>query len=410
MTETNPTDPNRRRKPAPRRFHSLPSWTGPSTRLIHGGRRADYNAGSVVPPIYQSTTYHYPAPYSESAGRGGVYLYTRNANPTLEVAAELLRNLEGAKAAKVYASGMGAISATLVSLLRPGAEVVALDTLYGGTLDFLRWFGAQYDLRVRWVNTAQSREPERVVRKGTRLVYLESPTNPLLQVHDIARWARAADRFGALVAVDNTFATPINQRPLELGADLVIHSATKYLGGHADLLGGTVIGSPELLDRIDPHETLGSVLDPFAAFLLVRGLKTLAIRVTRQNENGQRAAEALAGHPKVERVFYPGRGSAHQEEIAGRQMSGRGGMIAFVVRGGLAGARKLLRRLRLVHVASSLGGVESLASLPLETSHRHLTSDELSTRGIPPGLVRISLGIEEPDDLVRDLMEALDRL
>ncbi len=410
MTDANPTGPSRRRKPAPRRFQPLPPWVGPSTRLVHGGRRADYNAGSVVAPIYQSTTYHYPAPYSESAGRGGVYLYTRNENPTLELAAEILRNLEGAEAAKVYASGMGAISATLVSLLRPGEEVVALDTLYGGTLDFLRWFGAQYDIRVRWVSTAQSREPERIVRKGTRLVYLESPTNPLLQVHDIARWATAAARCGALVAVDNTFATPINQRPLELGADLVIHSATKYLGGHADLLGGTVIGSPELLDRIDPHETLGSVLDPFAAFLLVRGLKTLALRVARQNENGRRAAEALARHPKVERVFYPGRGSAEQEEVARRQMSGRGGMIAFIVQGGLAGARKFLRRLRLVHVASSLGSVESLASIPLETSHRHLASAELEARGIPPGLVRISLGIEEPDDLVRDLTEAMNRL
>ncbi|MCI4353300.1 MAG: aminotransferase class I/II-fold pyridoxal phosphate-dependent enzyme [Thermoplasmata archaeon] len=398
--------PIERRRRAP--FDPLPEWVGPSTRLVHGARRPELNAGAVVPPIYQTSTYHFPEAFSEAAGHGGTYLYTRGQNPTQEVVAELLRGLEQGESCKVYASGMGALAAVLFSLAESGDEIVALDHLYGGMVDLLRWVGPRYGLNVRWVTAEEAKHPEAVVGEKTRIVFLESPTNPLLWVHDLAHWSKVADAAGALVVVDNTFATPINQRPLELGADLVVHSATKYLGGHADLIAGAVVGPRNLLDRIDPMETLGSVLDPFAAFLLARGLRTLALRVGRANENGTRLAAALENHPKVERVYYPGFGDPVQDEIARRQMSGRGGMVTLVIRGGAGAPLRFLRKLRLVHVAASLGSVESLASVPGQTSHRHLSAAALAARGIVPGLVRLSLGIEEPDDLVRDLTEALD--
>lgn len=404
--EPDGTPRKERRNRAP--FDPLPEWVGPSTRLVHGARRPELNAGAVVPPIYQTSTFHFPAAFSEATDHGGAYLYTRGENPTQEVAAELLRSLEQGEACKVYGSGMGALGAVLFSLAESGDEIVALDHLYGGMVDLLHWFGPRYGLQIRWVTAEEAKHPEAVVGEKTRLLFLESPTNPLLWVHDLRRWSKVADAVGALVVVDNTFATPINQRPLELGADLVVHSATKYLGGHADLIAGAVVGARRLLDRIDPMETLGSVLDPFAAFLLARGLRTLALRVGRQNENGACVASALANHPKVERVYYPGLGDLLQDEIVGRQMRGRGGMVSLVIKGGTGASERFLRKLRLVHVAASLGSVESLVSVPGLTSHRHISPEDLVTRGVVPGLVRLSLGIEDPDDLVRDLIEALD--
>jgi len=400
-------DPGRRPRA---RFDPLPEWVGVSTRLVHGARRAEYNAGAVVPPIYQSTTYHYPSQFSEAADRGGVYEYGRLANPTSEVPAELLRQLEGGEAARLFGSGMGAFTSVLLSLVKSGDEVVALDMLYGGTLGTLTDLMPRFGVSVRFLTEAESRTPEKVLTPRTRLAVIESPTNPLLTVHDIARWARAADAAGTILLVDNTFATPINQNPLALGADLVFHSATKYLGGHSDLLAGAVVGPQNLLSRIDPRGDYGSVLDPFAAYLLGRSMKTLALRVARHNENGRRVAEALAAHPLVKSVRYPGRASAEEEEIAARQMRGRGGMVSVSLKGGAAAAERFLHRLRFVHVATSLGGVDSLASVPGLTSHRHLGPEELERRGIDPGLIRFSFGIEEPDDLVRDLTEALDAL
>lgn len=392
------------------RFDPIPEWVGPSTRLVHGARRPEYNAGAVVPPIYQSTNFHFPSSFSEAADRGGVYLYTRLANPTVEVPAELLRQLEGGDAARLFGSGMGAFTSLLLSLLKSGDEVVALDVLYGGTLDILTDLFPRFGVSVRFANELESREPESLLTRKTRVAWIESPTNPLLTVHDIARWARACDAVGALLVVDNTFATPINQNPLALGADLVVHSATKYLAGHSDLVAGAIVGPADLLSRIDTKGNIGAALDPFAAYLLGRSLKTLALRVARHNENARRVAEALAAHPLVRRVYYPGRGSAEEEAIAARQMRGRGGMVTLSVKGGAEVAERFVRRLRFVHSASSLGGVESLASVPAITSHRHLSAEERERRGIDAGLVRLSLGIEDPDDLVRDMTEALDSL
>ncbi len=395
-------------QPVRRRFHPLPEWASPATRAVHGGRRPDLNAGAVAPPIYQTSTFHYPAQFSEASGHGDVYLYSRNANPTVEGPAEALRELEGGEASRLFASGMGAISATLLSLVRPGDEVLALSDLYGGTTDLLHDVLPRYGVSLAEVTDAEAREPETAVSNATRLVYLESPTNPLLRVHDIARWAKAANSVGAILAVDNTFATPINQKPLALGADLVLHSATKYLGGHSDLIAGAVVGSARLLDQIDPKRIFGSPLDPFAAFLLHRSLKTLALRMDRHNEAGRVVSEALAHHPSVVRVHYPGRADPEDEAIAVRQMRGRGGMVSLSLRGGAPAVDRFLHHLAIVHVAPSLGGVESLASVPSQTSHTHLSPEERASRGIDEGCVRLSLGIEEPADLVRDVSEALD--
>jgi cystathionine beta-lyase/cystathionine gamma-synthase len=399
-------EPPRAPRERGRTHRPLPPWVGPSTRLVHGGWRPDYNAGAIVFPIYQTSTFHFPEEHSESAG--GTFLYTRNANPTVEGPEELLRQLEGGEAARLFASGMGAISATVLSLVHPGDEVVALTDLYGGTTGLLHDLRDRYGVRLRELTDPESRHPESALSASTRLVLLESPTNPLLRVHDIARWASAADRVGAVLAVDGTFATPINQNPLALGADLVLHSATKYLGGHSDLLGGAVIGPSRLLERIDPARAYGATVDPFAAFLLHRSLKTLALRVARQNESGRVLAETLARHPAVARVHYPGRASPEEEAIATRQMRGRGGIVSLALSGGAPAVDRFLSHLELVHVAASLGGVESLVSVPVRTSHRHLSPAELSQRGIDVSLVRLSLGIEETADLARDLTQALD--
>lgn len=407
MSDVAPRGPTDGDRPRRRAFRSLPSWAGTATRLVHGGVRPDLNAGAVVPPVYLTSTFRFPEAYSEATPHGATYLYSRNGNPTVEGVQELVRDLEGGEAARLFASGMGAIAATLLSLVDSGDELVAPAGLYGGTSGLLHGLLPRLGLRVRELPRSVAEEPEASVGPSTRVVFLESPTNPDLRVHDLARWAEVARRRDALLVVDSTLASPVNQNPLRLGADLVVHSATKYLGGHADLTAGAVVGRADLLERIDPHQALGAPLDPFGAFLLHRGLKTLTLRVERANANARAIVDALAGDPAVRRVHYPGRASAEQEAIAARQMRGRGGMVGLSLTGGASAAERLLGRLQIFEVAPSLGGVESLASLPRLTSHRHLPREEREARGIDQGFVRLSAGIEEPADLVRDLREAL---
>ena len=407
MTAVAPASPKRG---GADRFRAIPEWSGPTTRLLHGAHRPDYNAGSVVPPIYQSTTFRYPPEFSESAERAGTYLYTRNENPTTEVATEIVRQLERAESARLFATGMAAMSATVESLVAPGDEVLQAGLVYGGTTDLLNDFLPRFGVTVRTISDEAALEPETAIRPETRLIVLESPTNPTLRVRDIARWAAAADGHGALLLVDNTFATPVNQTPLTLGADLVMESGTKYLGGHSDLMAGVIAGPAGLVARIDALAYHGATLDPFAGFLLARSLKTLTLRVARQNENGARVAAAAAAHPAVARVFYPGRASPEEEAIAARQMRGRGGVVTLSLRGGATAVDRFLRQLRFAHVASSFGGVETLVSVPVQTSHRRLPPEALRAARIDAGMVRLALGIEDPDDLVRDVNEALDRL
>lgn len=378
---------------------------------MHAGGAPDLNAGAVTPPIYQTSTYHYPAAYSEAAEKGKVHLYARIDNPNQTQAAEVVRRLEGAEAGRVYGSGMAALSAATLGLLSAGDEVVALDDLYGNTVTLLKNELTRFGIGVRWVPPERADDVASFLTPKTKLLLVESPTNPTLRVYDLTRWAKAARDSHALLLVDNTFASPVNQNPIALGADLVVHSATKSLGGHSDIIAGALAGSKALLDRLEVFSyTLGAPLDPFAAFLLVRGMKTLPLRVRRQNDTAEAIVEEMLRHPKVEKVHYPGSASPAEEAVAARQMRGRTGMVSIVVKDGREGARRFMGGIALIHPASSLGGVESLASMPVDTSHRQFSPEELAKRGIGMGMVRLSFGVEDPADLLADLRGALARV
>lgn len=304
---------------------------------------------------------------------------------------------------------MAAVSNTLFTFLRPGDRVVSIRDTYGGTSKIFTEFLPHLQVQVDLIDTTDHDAIEAALVPGCRVLYLETPTNPTLKVQDIARLSRAARNVSALVVVDNTFATPINQRPLALGADLVVHSASKFIGGHADTLGGVVCGPTALVRQIYHYrEITGAVLDPFAAYLLLRGAKTLALRVERQNASALHIAGWLEAQPEVERVFYPGLASHPQYEIARTQMSGFGGMLSFSLRGGLESVRQMLPRLRLAHRAANLGPVETVVGPPRTTSHVECSAEEREALGIPEALVRYSTGIEAPHDLIADLRQALD--
>jgi len=322
---------------------------------------------------------------------------------------EKVRILEGAEAATSMASGMAAISNTIFSLVRPGDRIVSVKDTYGGTNQLFREFLPRISVTCCLCNTTDFAAIETEIAKGCKLLYLETPTNPTLKVVDIERLARKGHEAGAIVVTDNTFATPINQRPLQLGSELVIHSASKYLGGHADALGGIVCGPRELIRPIFHYrEITGAALDPFAAYLLLRGLKTLALRVQRQNESAMKMAQFLEEHPAVAQVFYPGLPSHPQHEIARRQMPGGfGGMLSFVLHGGYEQVKKFLPRLKFAHRAANLGAVETIVGPPATTSHVEVSPADRAAMGIPEALVRYSVGIEDVDDLIADLSQAL---
>jgi cystathionine gamma-synthase len=339
------------------------------------------------------------------------HIYTRNTNPTVRIFEEKVRALEGAEAATSFASGMAAISNTLFTCLEPGDRVVSIKDSYGGTSKIFLEFLPRWGVEVELCETTDHEQIEAEVGRGCRLLYLESPTNPTVKIVDIERLAAAGHRAGAIVVVDNTFATPINQRPLELGADLVVHSASKFLGGHADALGGVVCGPGTLIRSIYHfREINGAALSPSDAYRLLRGMKTLGLRVERQNASALRIAEFLSAHPKVEGVFYPGLPDHQHHEIARRQMSGFGGVLSFTVSGGLEAVKRVLTGLRFAHRAANLGPVETVVGPPATTSHVECTAEERARLGIPEGLIRYSTGIEDPDDLVADLEQALAML
>jgi len=361
--------------------------------------------------VVYSAAYGYPDvdTWMEVAlGRKPGHIYSRNTNPTVSAFEEKVRSLEGAPAATSFATGMAAISNTLFALLSPGDRIVSVKDTYGGTskifLEFLPRFGIQTEL----CDTTDHDRIEAAVARGCRMVYLESPTNPTLKILDIARLSAAAHSAGAIVIADNTFATPINQNPLQLGADLVVHSATKFLGGHADALGGALCGDRELVARVYPfREINGATLDPMAAYLLIRGIKTLPLRIRQQNESALRIAKWLQTHPAVAAVYYPGLPTHTHHDIARRQMRGFGGVLSFMLRGGFDAVKHVLPRLRLAHRAANLGAVETIAGPPATTSHVECTPEEREAMGIPEGLIRYSVGIEDPVDLIADLSQAL---
>jgi cystathionine gamma-synthase len=392
---------------------------GPGTRAVWSGElsskdRGQRWAGATQVPVALSVSYGYDTveEWLEVAlGKKSGHIYGRNTNPTVAAFEEKVRDLEAAEAATSFSSGMAAISNTLFTLLSPGDRVVSIKDTYGGTNKIFIEFLPRFQIEVSLCDTGDHAAIEATIARGCKLVYLETPTNPTIRVVDIARLARAAHHHGALVAVDNTFATPINQHPLELGADLVIHSATKFLGGHADALGGVVCGPKDLITRIYHfREINGACLEPMSAYLLLRGMKTLHLRIARQNESALKIAGFLGSHPRVAKVFYPGLPTHENHEIARRQMSGFGGVLSFALHGGFDVVETFLPRLRYVNLAANLGAVETIAGPPATTSHVESTPEERASAGIPEALIRYSVGIEDADDLIADLRQALDSL
>ena len=384
------------------------------TRTVWAGEERSLVQGATQVPVVHSVSFGYDdlEHWRDVAlGRAEGHIYGRNTNPTVEVFEEKLRDLEGAEAATAFATGMAAISDTLFTLLAPGKRVVSVKDTYGGTSKIFLEHLPRFDVDVTLCETLNAAEIEAEIDRGLDVLYLETPTNPTCKILDIERLATRAKANGATVVVDNTFATPINQRPLELGADLVVHSATKYLGGHADALGGVLAGSAELVEQVFRfREINGATLHPEAAYLLLRGMKTLQLRIERQNASALRIARWLHDHPLVRSVFYAGLESHPGHEVATRQMpGGYGGMLSFELTGDFSAVAAFLPHLRYAHRAANLGAVETVVAPPRTGSHVELTADERAALGIPEGLVRYSTGIEDPDDLIADLEQALAR-
>ena len=377
-----------------------------ATRAIHGGQHPDPLTGAVMPPIYATSTY-----VQSSPGVHQGYDYSRTRNPTRDALQAALADLEGGEAAFAFASGMAA-SSTVLELLDAGSHIIAMHDLYGGTyrlLENVRKRSAGH--QVSFVDLTRPESLEEALRPNTRLVWVETPTNPLLQLVDLAAVAAIARKRGLISVCDNTFATPFVQRPLEHGFDLVVHSTTKYLNGHSDCLGGAAIvrADSALKERIGYlQNALGAVSSPFDSFLTLRGIKTLALRMERHCANALAVAQFLAGHPKIERVHYPGLATHPQHPLARRQMKGGyGGIVTAVLRGGLEEARRMLERCHLFSLAESLGGVESLIEHPGLMTHASLPAAVRASLGIGDGLIRLSVGIEDAQDLIEELGEAL---
>ncbi|HET7522331.1 MAG TPA: cystathionine gamma-synthase family protein [Bacillales bacterium] len=384
------------------------------TKSVWAGEDEYLLQRSTQVPVVHSVSFGYDDIdewYEVATGKREGHIYGRNTNPTVNIFEDKVRLLEGAEAATSFSTGMAAISNTLFTFLSPGDRVVSIRDTYGGTNKIFIEYLPQFQVDVELCDTTNHEVIEREIEKGCSLLYLESPTNPTLKITDLERLTRKAHEVGALVVVDNTFATPINQNPLKLGADLVVHSATKFLGGHADALGGVICGSKALVEKVYHfREINGATLDPMSAYLLLRGMKTLELRIRQQQQSALRIARYLENHRKVESVFYPGLESHEGYEIAVRQMKGFGGMLSFSLTDGIEGVRKFLPKLRYAHLAANLGAVETIASIPRTASHVECTEEERKAMGIPEGLIRYSVGIENVEDLISDLEQAFQVL
>ncbi|MGI8313627.1 cystathionine gamma-synthase family protein [Halobacillus mangrovi] len=385
-----------------------------STKTIWAGEKEQLAFGATQVPVVHSVSFGYDDMdewYEVAVGRKPGHIYGRNTNPTVQAFEEKVRILEGADAATSFSTGMAAISNTLGTLLFPGDRVVSIKDTYGGTNKIFTEFLPKQQVEVVLTETGNHELLEEEIAKGCKVLYLESPTNPTVKITDIKRMAEAGRAVGAIVIVDNTFATPVNQNPLELGADLVIHSATKFLGGHADALGGVVCGNKELVEAIYHYREInGATLDPMAAYLLLRGMKTLKLRIDQQNKNAQEIAEYLKTFDLVEAVFYPGLPEHPHHDIAKTQMKGYGGMLSFAVKGGVETVRDLLPKLKFANRAANLGSVETVVGPSRTTSHVECTPEERAAMGIPEGLIRYSAGIEDIDDLKQDLAQAFQTI
>ncbi len=378
------------------------------TKAVHGRADLSKKNGPLATPIYQTSTFEVTDNDQQLRATHTDMFYTRYGNPTNTVAEAAIAELESADAALLFASGMAAITTSILALVKTGDHIVAQRDIYGGTTKFLSQWLPKLGIETTFVDTVEYEQHARAIRPNTKLLYLESPTNPTLKVVDLRKVSALAKQHNLISMIDSTFATPINQRPVEFGIDLVMHSGTKYLGGHSDLISGIIAGRRDLIQTIhESRTTLGSCMDPHAAFLLLRGTKTLAVRVQRQNENALRVAEFLAGHRRVRRVYYPFVERHPQRTLAMEQMSGGGGVLSFEVDGSGDDARRLAEALHLFTLAPSLGGVDSLVSIPVLTSHAMISPEQRQKMGITEQLIRLSVGIENADDLISDLEQAL---
>ena len=384
------------------------------TESVWAGEDGEFSDGAIISPVVKSVTFAYrdlDEWHNVSLGKSEGYIYSRNTNPTVHVLEEKIRILEGAEAATSFSTGMGAISNTLFTFLTPGKRVVSIKDTYGGTSKIFLDFLPVYNVDVQLCDTTNHEQLEMEIAKGCDLVYLETPTNPTLKIIDIKRLSAAAKKVEAIVVVDNTFASPINQNPLQLGADLVIHSATKFLCGHSDAMGGVLAGKKKLVQKVFQfREINGASLQADPAYLIARGMKTLELRIERQNASALKIAQYLKSHSKVSDVFYPGLETHPGHSIAKEQMRGFGGVLSFSLDGGYDLVKKFLPQLKLVHLAASLGSVGTLAGPPRTTSHVELTEEQRKLLGIPESLIRYSVGIENVEDLLEDLERGLASL
>lgn len=382
------------------------------TQCVWSGEEDYLMQGATQVPVVHSVSFGYKDVdewQKVASDQKPGHIYGRNTNPTVTVFENKIRQLEGAQASTSASTGMGIISSALFTFLSPGDRVVSVKDTYGGTHKIFQEFLPRFNINVALCDTTDHEAIEQEIIKGCNVLYLESPTNPTVKVVDIARLARAGKDAGAIVIVDNTFATPINQNPIRLGADLVLHSATKFLGGHADALGGVICGTEELVKKVYHfREINGATLHPMAAYFLLRGMKTLELRIERQNKSAMKIAQFLESHAGVGQVFYPGLESNPGHDIAKKQMTGFGGMMSFKLReDNFDAVRRFLPRLKFAHAAANLGAVETIVGPPATTSHVECTREERAAMGIPESLIRYSTGIENVEDLINDLNDAL---
>lgn len=391
---------------------------GFGTKAIHAGNVKDAQYGALTTPIYQTSTFVFDSCEQGGrrfAGQEAGYIYTRLGNPTVSVLEAKVAALEGGEACVAAASGMGAISSCLWSIAGAGKHIIADGTLYGCTFALLNHGMTRYGVEVDFIDTSDLDAVKAHLKENTCAVYLETPANPNLKITDIAEIAKIAHAYNPEIKVvcDNTFASPALQNPLKLGADVVVHSATKYLNGHGDVIAGFVVGKADFIGQVRMFglkDMTGAVMDPFAAFLILRGLKTMELRMARHCENGRKVAEFLAGHPAVEKVYYPGLKDHPGHEIAAKQMKDFGGMVSFEVKGGKAAGMKLVNAVKMITVAVSLGDAETLIEHAASMTHSTYTAEELEASGIAAGLIRLSVGLENAEDIIADLKQALDQL
>jgi cystathionine gamma-synthase len=396
-----------RKAKARRNRHSL------STRAIHAGEPRRKYADSLTTPIVQTSTFTFrDSKHIEDYTRKGKehFEYGRYGNPTAKIAEKRLANLAGAEGCVVFSSGMNAITTTILTLVKSGDHIVITDDSYKKTLEFCRSYLKQFGVECTIVPFGDYKVLEKAIKKNTRFIFSESPTNPYLNVFDLVKIKKIADRHDVLTLIDSTFSTPFNQRPIEFGMDLVLHSATKYLGGHNDILAGAVLGRKELIEKIrDLHKSMGGLIDPHCCYLLLRGLKTFPLRVQRQNETALKIAKFLENHPRVRKVYYPFLKSHRHYKIATEQMTGGGGVVTFEIKGNLNSAKRFLDALKLCYIGPSLGGVETLITHPALVSYYDYSRKQRYELGITDTLFRLAVGIEDVEDLINDLDQALNK-